>query len=129
MKRSIWTLTIAISLGVLVAVPILAAAPNATKSVMGTEDGTSVVVIRVSAANQAIYGVTVKDASGSIKDIVAPKGWVGISSGSAVIFRTGSKPIKAGSSLSFRLHTTNEDAALSVTFKDEDSAIGSAKTL
>lgn len=128
MKRSLWTLTLA-ALVVLLALPVLAAGPRATKSVQGGEDGTTVLLIRVTAANHALYGVTIKDASGSVKDIVAPKGWVGISSGTDVIFRTGEKPIRAGSSLTFRLHTTNEDGSLSISFKDETSPVGSGLTL
>lgn len=128
MKRSLWTLTITIVVA-LVALPVLAADPSATKTVAGSEEGTSVLLIRVTAANQSVYGVTIKDASGSIKDIVAPKGWVGISSGTDVIFRTGGKPIRAGSSLTFKLHTTNEDGALSISFRDDNSPIGSGKTL
>ncbi len=46
-----------------------------------------------------------------------------------VMFRTGEKPIRAGSSLVFRLVTTNEQGGLSITFRDENSAIGSGKTL
>lgn len=128
MKRSFWTLAIAIT-AVWIALPVLAAEPSATKSVLGSEDGTTVVVIRVTAAGQSVYGVTIKDDSGSIKDIVAPKGWVGITDGTDIIFRTGDKPIRAGSSLTFRLHTTNEDGALSVSFRDLDSPVGSGKTL
>lgn len=128
MKRSFWTLTIAIAV-VWIALPVLAAEPNATKSVVGSEDGTSVVEVRVTAAGQSIYAVTIKDTSGSIKDIVAPKGWVGITDGTDILFRTGDKPIRAGSSVTFRLHTTNEDGALSVKFRDENSPVGSGKTL
>lgn len=129
MKRSIWTLILTVAAAALVALPVFAAGPTASKNVLGNEDGTSVVLIRVTAGGESVYGITIKDASGSIKDIVAPKGWVGISSGSDVIFRTGEKPIRAGNSLTFRLHTTNEDGALSITFRDEDSPIGSGKTL
>jgi len=128
MKRSLWTLTLT-ALVALIALPVLAAGPNATKSVGGSEDGISVVEIRVTASGQAVYGINIKDASGSIKDIVAPEGWVGISSGSDVIFRTGEKPIRSGSSLIFRLHTTNGGASLSVSFRDKDNPIGSAATL
>ena len=128
MKRSLWTLTL-IAIAVLVAFPVLAAGPTATKSVTGSEDGVSVVVIRVTASGQSVYGVNITDASGSIKDIIAPKGWIGISSGDEVIFRTGEKPIKAGSSLSFRLVTTNEQGGLSISFRDEGNFIGSGKTL
>ena len=128
MKRSLWTLTL-IAIAVLVALPVLAADPTATKSVTGSEDGVSVVVIRVTASGQSVFGVNITDASGSIKDIIAPKGWIGISSGDEVIFRTGKKPIKAGSSLSFRLLTTNEQGGLAISFRDEDNSIGSGKTL
>jgi hypothetical protein len=128
MKRSLWTL-ILIALVALIALPVLAAGPNATKSVGGSEDGMAVVEIRVTASGQSVYGINIKDASGSIKDIVAPEGWVGISSGSDVIFRTGEKPIRSGSSLTFRLHTTNGDGSLSVSFRDKQSPIGSAATL
>jgi hypothetical protein len=129
MKRSIWTLAMVIVLGALLALPVVAAAPNVTKSVLGTEEGTSVVLIRVTATSDAIYGINVKDVSGSISDIVAPKGWLGISSGTEVLFRTGDKPIKAGTSLTFRIYTSNEGGELSVSFRDKDSVIGSGKTL
>jgi hypothetical protein len=116
-------------LGVALAVPALAASPGASKSVLGDDGGKSVVVVKVTATSDDIYGVTIKDASGSIADIVAPKGWVGISSGRDVIFRTGGSPIKAGSSVSFRLYTSNESGELTVSFRDQKSLIGMSKTL
>jgi len=128
MKRSLGTLAL-IVVAVLVALPVLAAGPTVTKSVTSSEDGVSVVVIRVTASGESVYGINITDASGSIKDIIAPKGWIGISSGSDVMFRTGEKPIRAGSSLVFRLVTTNEQGGLSITFRDVNSAIGSGKTL
>lgn len=128
MKRSLRTLALT-TLVALIALPVLAAGPKATKSVGGSEDGTAVVDVRVTAAGESVYGVTIKDASGSIKDIAAPEGWVGISSGSDVIFRTGEKPIRAGSSLTFRLLTTNEGGSLSISFRDKKSPIGSTQSL
>jgi hypothetical protein len=124
MKRSLWTLTL-IALAVLVAVPVVAAGPTVSRSVSGTEDGVSLVEIRITASGESVYAVKIKDASGSIKDILAPKGWVGISSGGDVLFRTGSKPIRSGSSLIFRLKTTNETGGLSFSFLDENGVIGS----
>ena len=128
MKRSLRTLALT-TLVALIALPVFAAGPNATKSVGGSEDGTAVVEIRVTAAGESIYGVTIKDASGSIKDISAPDGWVGISSGTDVIFRTGEKPIRAGSSLTFRLLSTNEGGSLSISFRDKKIPIGSTQSL
>jgi hypothetical protein len=128
MKRSIWTLTL-IAVAVLVALPVLAAGPTATKNVTGGEDGIAVVEIHVTASGESLYGVNITDASGSIKDIIAPKGWIGISSGDEVMFRTGKKPIVDGDTVTFRLMTTNEGAGLSVRFRDELKSVGSAKTL
>lgn len=124
MKRSLWTLTL-IVVAVLVAMPVLAAGPTVSRSVSGSEDGVSLVELRITASGESVFAVKIKDESGSIKDILAPKGWVGISSGSDVLFRTGSKPIRSGSSLIFRLKTTNETGGLSFSFHDEDGVIGS----
>ena len=130
MKRSIWTIHLAICLAIVLTVPVLAEGPKVSKRVVGEAmDGTSVVVIRVTATDGAIYGIDIKDASGSISDIVAPKGWVGITSGTRVIFRTGGQPIRTGTSTSFRLVTTNKDASLSVSFRNERSTVGDAKSL
>jgi hypothetical protein len=129
MKRSVWTLGLVALVGAALVVPALAAGPSATKSVLGDDGSKAVVVVRVTAASSALYGVTIKDASGSIADIVAPKGWVGISSGRDVIFRTGDSPIKAGASASFRLVTSNEDGELTVSFRDKDTPVGQSKTL
>lgn len=128
MQRSLRTLTLT-TLVVLLALPVLAANPNASKKVAGSEDGTALVEIRVTAVGQSVYGVTIKDASGSIEDIIAPKGWVGISSGDHVIFRTGEKPIRSGNSMTFRLFTTNEGGSLSVSYRDDKGPIGSAQNL
>ena len=91
MKRSVWTIAMVALIGAALAAPALAG-PNASKSVMGEGGSKSVVVVRVSADGQDVYGVTIKDASGSVTDIKAPKGWVGISSGRDIIFRTGGSP-------------------------------------
>ena len=129
MKRSFWTIHLAICLAIVLTVPALAAGPNVSKRVSSVADGSAVVVVNVTATDGPIYGVTIKQASGSIKDIVAPKGWVGISSGKNVIFRTGGQPIQTGTSASFRLVTTNRDASLSVSFRDERSTVGDSKSL
>jgi hypothetical protein len=84
--------------GALAALPVLAAGPSVSKRVMGEGGGEAVVLVRVIASDQDVYGVTIKDASASITDIAAPKGWVGISSGRDVIFRTGGSQMKGGPS-------------------------------
>jgi hypothetical protein len=108
------------------ALPALAADPSVTKSVLSTDDGSTVVVVlRVSAADKAVYGITVSDGSASVEDIVAPEGWVGIATDDMVMFRTVDTPIASGKALSFRIVTKNSEATLGVTFRDKKSAFGS----
>jgi len=126
MKRSLFLVSLVAVLALALTYPALAASPSAAKRVLADDGGAAVVLVRVSASAESVYGVTIKDASGSIKDIVAPEGWVGVSSGSNVIFRTSSKPIKAGTTLGFRLVTSNKDAGLTVSFRDDVSAIGTS---
>jgi hypothetical protein len=112
---------------VLMALPALAADPTVTKRVLSTDDGSSVVVLRVSASDKAVYGITVSDASASVDDIVAPDGWVGIATDDMIMFRTVDKPISSGKSLSFRIVTKNSQATLGVTFRDKRNNFGSKK--
>jgi len=130
MKRS----RISILLGLLAAVALVgastvAAAPSASKRVLGETQGTAVLLIQVTATDGDIYGVNIEDASGSVVDVIVPKGWVGITSGGKTIFRTSEKPIRAGSRLAFRVVTVSKDAALTVSFRDAETAVGSPQTL
>lgn len=127
MTRS--TLLVAALLFALIVAPAMAADPAVTKSVLGEADGASVVLLRVTAKDRAVYGVTITDASASVEDIIAPEGWIGISSGDRVLFRTTDTPIKTGRTVSFRIVTTNGQADLGVTFRGEKTAFGSKKTI
>jgi hypothetical protein len=109
------------------ALPALAADPSVTKSVLSMEDGSTVLVLRVSAAGKAVYGITVSDGSASVEDIVAPEGWVGIATDDMILFRTVDTPIASGKALSFRIVTKNSQATLGVTFRDKDNTFGSKK--
>jgi hypothetical protein len=129
MKNNLLVSSIAVLLILVIAVPIMAASPAVSKKVIAGDDGSAVILISVSAGSSTVYGVTVEDPSGSIDDVVAPKGWCSIATGHKAAFRTGEKPIKAGSSVSFRIVTTNKDAELQVTFKDEKTQIGGKKTI
>lgn len=130
MKRSTLTITLAAVLALALTIPALAASPTVSKTVLGESvDGTTVLVISVKATDHTIFGVDILDASGSVTDVIAPKGWVGITDGGDVQFRTGEKPISAGNSLSFRVVTTNRNATLKVSFKDAKTTVGESKTL
>lgn len=129
MRSKLVTLSIVIAVSSLLCLPASAAGPVVKKSVLAGDDGSAVILLRVSAGSTSIYGVTVEDATGSIEDVIAPKGWVSISDGSKVLFRTGSKPIKGGATTSFRIVTKNKDAGLRVRFKDAKTQVGPEKTL
>jgi hypothetical protein len=107
---------------VLAAAPAWAQGPTAKKVVTGMEDGVTTLAITVASAGDEVYGVNIKGAK--LEDIRAPKGWVGISSGSSVMFRTGENPVKSGNSLAFKILTTDPSAALSVSFRGKDDALG-----
>jgi hypothetical protein len=107
---------------VLAAAPAWAQGPEAAKAVAGAEDGVTTLSITVTSKADEVYGVNIKGAR--LEDIRAPKGWVGISSGSSVIFRTGENPVKSGNTLAFKIATTEPSAALTVSFRGKDDAIG-----
>jgi hypothetical protein len=129
MKKNLLASSIAILTLVLFSAVALASGPSVQKSILAGEDGTSVILITVSAGSNAIYGVTIEDQSASIDDIVAPKGWCSIASNDRAVFRTGDKPIQGGGSVSFRIVTTNENAVFGITFKDAKTQIGNKKTI
>lgn len=128
MTRSILFVLLACALATFLVVPAMAADPVVTKSVITEEDGTTALKISVSAANKPIYGITIVDETGSITNIRSPKGWVGISSGDLVLFRSGD-PISSGETVAFRIFTTNKSAPLGITFRDVKSPIHSRQTL
>lgn len=120
MKRTM-ILTAAL-IGVAMIAPAWAESPTAAKAVAGADEGLTTLAITVSSNTDDVYGVTIKGAR--IEDIRAPKGWVGISSGSNVMFRTGENPVKRGNSLSFRVVTSEPSAGLTVSFRGKDDSLG-----
>jgi hypothetical protein len=128
MTRSTLIVLTVLAFAVVTALPALAADPVVAKRVVTEEDGSTVLKISISAANQSIYGVTVTDETGSIADIWVPKGWVGISSGDQVIFR-GDSPISSGKTVTFSIVTTNVTAPLGITFRGEKTLIHAKQTL
>ena len=124
MKRS--QLFVVIML-VLAAAPAWAQGPAAAKTVAGSEDDVTTLSITVTSKADEVYGVTIKGAR--MEDIRAPKGWVGISSGSSVMFRTGENPVKSGNTLAFKISTTEPSAGLTVSFRGKDDALGQPVTL
>lgn len=107
---------------VLAAAPAYAETPTAAKAVTGMEDGVTTLAITVASKGSEVYGVNIKGAR--LEDIRAPKGWVGISSGSSVMFRTGENPVKSGNTLAFKILTTEPSAGLTVSFRGKDDALG-----
>ena len=121
MTRFTLTLVLLLSISVVFALPA-AADPKVSKSVLTTADGTTVVILSISASGKDIYGISISDASGSIEDISVPDGWAGVASNDRIVFRTSDKPIASGRSNTFRIVTKKADAGLNVTFSDKKTA-------
>ncbi|MFH1755230.1 MAG: hypothetical protein ABIA59_05955 [Candidatus Latescibacterota bacterium] len=118
MKKLTVVLVIGAVIGVLAGLPVFSANPNISKSVLISDDATSVIVVRVTSSGESIYGISITDDSGSIMDIVSPKGWSGVASDGHIVFATVDQPINPGSSKSFRIVTSNVNASYSVRLRD-----------
>jgi hypothetical protein len=129
MYRSICMVIVVVALAALTVAPVWAAEPVVTKRVMTEDNGTAVLVVEVRAADHALYGVNLVDESASVTDIVAPKGWAGITSGDRVVFATVDTPVAAGERVVFRVITTNKSAPLGITFRDAKSLIHAKQTI
>jgi len=125
MKRSIFVVLALVA--AIATVPAWAAGPTATKAVAGEDNGVSTLAVTVSCGDNEVYAVTISGAA--VEDIRAPKGWVGVASGSHVMFRTGENPVKAGNTLAFKILTTEPSAGLKVSFRGKDDPIGSPMNL
>ncbi len=124
MKRSLILIAL---IGAVAAAPAWAAGPTARKAVAGVESGVTTVAVTVSSSSDEIYAVVIDGAR--VEDIRAPKGWVGISSGTSAVFRTGQNPVKNGNSLAFRVMTTEPAAGLTVSFRGKDDPVGQPTNL
>lgn len=129
MKRTLLSGVLSILLIISIAPMTSAAGPSVSKSILASDDGSTVILLKVSAGNRSIYGVTVSDPSGSIEDVSVPKGWCSIASDSEALFRTTSKPVKRGGSVTFRITSGDKDAKLGISFKDSKTAISGRKTI
>jgi hypothetical protein len=117
MKRSILIL---LALFV-AAAPAWAAGPTASKAIKAESDGITTLAVNVSSGEE-VYVVTITGAA--IDDVRAPHGWVGIAAGNHVMFMTGDNPVKNGSTVAFKIMTTEPSAALKVSFRGKDDPIG-----
>jgi hypothetical protein len=114
-------------LGVAMSAPAWAESPTAAQAVAGEDAGMTTLAITVTSNTDDVYGVNIRGAR--VEDIQAPKGWVGIASGSNVIFRSGANPVKRGHSLAFRVVTPEASAGLTVSFRGKDDPLGKPMTL
>jgi hypothetical protein len=106
-----------------------AADPTATKQLVKQNNDSSVFAIEVTASGKTVYSVTITDETGSIIDVIAPKGWVGITSGDRTLFRSNEKPIESGTKAIFKVVTTNSEAPLGVTFRGAKKPIGGEQSI
>jgi len=129
MFRRISAFLLAAALVVSLTATVWAAEPAVSKRLVTEDDGMAVLVLEVRGADQAIYGITLVDETGSVVDIVSPKGWSGISSGDRVLFTTVDTPVGSGERIEFRIVTSNKSAPLRVSFRDAKSMIHSRQTI
>ena len=129
MKRFTAVILATIVLLVLSSICVIAAGPQVSKRVLAGDEDVTVYVLKVSASGSDIYGLTIEESSGSVEDIVSPKGWSGIAAGDYVSFKTVDKPIKSGSSMMFRIIAGSSDATFTIKFQDKDSRIGAKKSI
>ena len=124
MKRSLILIAL---IATMVVAPAWADSPTARKDVAAVESGVTTIAVTVSSSSNEIYGVVIDGAR--VEDIRAPKGWVGVSSGSSAVFRTSQNPVKSGNSLAFRVMTTEPAAGLKVSFRGKDDPVGQPANL
>jgi copper(I)-binding protein len=118
MKRSLLILFLL----VVAAAPAFAA-PSATKAVKAESDGVTTLAVNVTSDDE-VYAVIITGAA--IDDVRAPHGWVGVASGNHVMFMTGDNPVKAGSTVAFKIADDGPSAALRSSLrgsKEDRSAI------
>jgi hypothetical protein len=120
---------VAVTLAFIAAVPAMAADPIATKRLVTEGVNSSVYAVEVTASSKTVYSVTITDETASIINIIAPKGWVGITSGERTLFYSGEKPIESGKKAVFKVVTTDGSAPLGVTFRGAKKPIGSKQTI
>ncbi len=125
MKRSL-------ILAALVAFAATTAADAASlrRKVVRDRHGVDVLVVSVTPSGSKVYGVDIVDASGSVADVVAPKGWVGVAAADHILFRTGRRPIAPGRTLTFRIYTADPRAPLKVRLRNRKiEPLGAERTL
>ena len=120
---------LAVALCVVLAIPALAADPIVTKRVLTSDTGGSVIILSVFGTGRDVYGMTINCRGGAIEDIYAPQGWAGVCGGDKAVFLTSEEPVTTGTSVAFRIITTDRRADLDVTFRDQKSQIGERKRL
>jgi hypothetical protein len=81
------------------------------KTVTPMEDGRFLIRLSVRASGKSIYGLRLIDPNASIIDVFAPKGWCAVTDGEDYLARTSTKPIKAGGSLEFIIHSTTDEVS------------------
>jgi len=125
MKRSVF-LSLAVS--ALLSTTVAHAA-RVSRGLTTDKKGENVLVLKIAASNRAIYGVDIRDASGSVADIIAPKGWVGVAGNDRILFRTGARPIRTGATFTFRVYTADPSAKLTVRFRGPKAPFGSTRSI
>lgn len=106
-RRTLAGITLALAITA-VFCAVAAAAPRVSKSVTPMEGGTFLIKIRVAASGEHVYGLRLIDPQASIRNVYAPKGWCIVTDGEELMARTGTEPIKDGTSIEFIIHSDSD---------------------
>jgi len=128
MTRFMWLIICVLVVGSLAASSVLAD-PLISKRVVSSPDGTSMVIIKVLADVQDIYGIAIENSQNAFEDIEAPRGWVAIASSDQALFRTESDPITPGDSMSFVIVASDWGVDLSVIFRGKRGFFGKKQNI
>jgi hypothetical protein len=128
LRKTLAGITLAMAITV-VFCAVATAAPRITKSVSPMEDGSFLIKIRVAAAGDQIFGLRFIDPQASIRNVFAPKGWCIVTDGEELMARTGSEPIKDGTSLEFIIHSDSDVVSYGWTAFGRIKQIGTPGTL
>ena len=128
LRKTLSGITLALAITVIFCAAATAA-PRLTKSVKPMEGGTFLIKIRVAAAGNHVYGLRLIDPQASIRDVYAPKGWCIVTDGEELMARTGSDPVKDGTTLEFIIHSDSDAVSYTWTAFGRIEQIGTPGTL
>ncbi|MBN2185212.1 MAG: hypothetical protein JW746_07780 [Candidatus Krumholzibacteriota bacterium] len=107
-RTRILTILVGIAILALVSQSVFGAAAEIKKSVTVMEDGRFLIKLKVTSSGSAIYGLKLIDPEAAIVNVYAPAGWCIVTDGEDLLARTSTKPLKAGKTVEFVIHSSTD---------------------